>query len=108
MTLLSVVGETLAPGVNARDTAESETSARSATSCAVTLLLLINPLSVGNFDNPIRLTVQSRHLMNMPYKDLSLGAGSVNRQQRQGLNKYSVLVFDAQTAHFRLNHSQDG
>jgi hypothetical protein len=44
----------------------------------------------------------------MPYKDLSLGAGSVNRQQRQGLNKYSVLVFDAQTAHFRLNHSQDG
>lgn len=86
MTLSRVAAETLAPGVKVRDTAEIETPARPATCCAVTLLLLTTPLTVGSVDHPPSSSLGATY--SMPTKDLSFGPSFVNRQC---LGKFELL-----------------
>jgi hypothetical protein len=52
MTLLRVSTEALAPAVKTRDTAEIETPAKSATFCAVTLLVLATVFFVDTAGQP--------------------------------------------------------
>ena len=60
---LRVSGATLAPWVKARDTAEMETPARSATWRAVTLASLLLPVFGGNADHlPLPLRNTSHHI----------------------------------------------